>query len=58
MDRDRGDPKSVQYHDRVRAEVWGDFACNEEMVSGHLNEPDYFGAVVIVCALGSTVTPM
>jgi hypothetical protein len=34
MDRDRGDPKSVQ------------------MVSVHLNEPDYFGVVVIVCEGG------
>jgi hypothetical protein len=33
----------------VCTEVWGGFTRKEEMVSGHLNEPDYFGAVVIVC---------
>jgi hypothetical protein len=48
MDRDSGDPESVQDHDRVCTEVWGDFT-RKEMVSGHLNEPDYFGVVVIVC---------
>jgi hypothetical protein len=52
MDRDRGDPKTVQYHDRVRSEVWGGFWRKEEMVSGHLDESNYLGAVVVVCEGG------
>jgi hypothetical protein len=52
MDRDSGDPKSVQDHDRVCMEVSGGFTRKEEMVSGYLNESDYFGAVVIVCEGG------
>ena len=52
MDCHRGDPKTIQYHDRVRSEVLGGFSCKDEIVGVYLDGPEHFGTVVIVCKGG------